>query len=32
MKLKIYIDAIEEYLDNLEQILKELHQNSYLMS
>jgi hypothetical protein len=32
MKLKIYNDAIEEYLDNLEQILKELHQNSYLMS
>ena len=32
MKLEIYNDAIEEYLDNLEQILKELHQNSYLMS
>ena len=32
MKLEIYNDAIEEYLDNLEQTLKELHQNSCLMS
>ena len=32
MKLQIYNDAIEEYLDNLEQTLKELHQNSCLMS
>jgi len=31
MKLEIYNDAIEEYLDNLEQTLKELHQNLYLM-
>lgn len=32
MKLEIYNDAIEEYLDNLEQTLKELHQSSCLMS
>ena len=32
MKLEIYNDAIEEYLDNLEQTLKELHQNSCLNS
>ena len=32
MKLEIYNNAIEEYLDNLEQTLKELHQSSCLMS
>lgn len=32
IKLEIYNDVIEEYLDNLEQTLKELHQNSCLMS
>ena len=32
IKLEIYNDAIEEYVDNLEQTLKELHQNSCLMS
>ena len=32
MKLEIYNDAIEEYVDNLEQTLKELHQNLCLMS
>lgn len=32
MKLEIYNYAIEEYLDNLEQILKGLHQNLCIMS
>ncbi len=32
MGLEIYEEAIEEYLDNLEQTLKELHQNSCLLS
>ena len=32
MKLEIYNDAIEEYVDNLEQTSKELHQNLCLMS
>lgn len=32
MGLEIYKEAIEEYLDNFEQTLKELHQNSCLLS
>ena len=31
MKLEMYNEVIEEYVDNLQQILKELHQNLYLM-
>lgn len=31
MGLEIYKEAIEEYLDNFEQTLKELHQSSFLM-